>query len=195
MPRALRLLLALFCCSLTAGKPEAWVLFPQPKFHAHKVSVPIAGSKQTVLSVARWTDIGPEFVSLDEWKAAEMDEKKVTASTRQMALAWLKEIKPQYVRNEQKIVEFALLKSDRVPVAATVLAPEFVKEFEGVFGPKMIVVMPNLYTVFVFPGIASNHNAYSDLILGAWHGDAPRVSREVFELTADGMKAIGIFDE
>ncbi len=195
MPRALRLSLALFCCTLTAGKPEPWVLIPQPKFHAHKVSMPIAGSKNTVLSAARWTEIGPEFVSLEEWKDAAMDEKKAAASTRQTAVAWLKEIKPHYVRNEQKIVEFALLKSDKVPVAATVLTPEFVKEFEGVFGPKMIVVIPNLYTVFVFPGIASNHNAYSDLILGAWHSDAPRVSREVFELTADGMKAIGIFDE
>jgi hypothetical protein len=192
---ALRLLLALFCSPLLAGERKNWVLIPQPKFLAHKVTQPIAASKETVLAAAVWTDIGPDFVSADDWKAAGMDEKKLAEATHQNAVAWLKEVKPQLIRNERKIVEFALLKSEHIPVAATVLAPEFLKEFEPVFGPKMIVVVPNLYTVFVFPGIAGNHDSYSDLILGAWHSNAPKVSREVFELTAGGIRAVGIFEE
>ncbi len=183
------------CFPLRAGDPKAWVLVPQPKFLAHKVSLPIAASKETVLAVARWTDIGPDFVSAEEWKEAGLDEKKIAASTRELAVKWLKEVKPQLVRNDRKVIEFALLKSDRVPIAAAVLAPEFLKEYEQVFGPKVIVIIPNLYTVFVFPGVAGNHHAYSDLILAAWHSKAPKVSREVFEVTAGGIRAVGIFEE
>jgi hypothetical protein len=188
-------LLALISCPLLAGETKNWVLIPQPKFLAHKVTQPIAGSKETVLAAARWTDIGPDFCTTDEWKDAAMDEKKIAATTREQCVEWLKATKPQLVRDERKIVEFALLKSDTVPVASLVLAPEFHKEFEPVFGPKMIVVMPNLYTVFIFPGIAGNQNAYSDLVLAAWHGNAPKVSREVFELTAGGIRAVGIFED
>jgi hypothetical protein len=191
----LRLLLALVCSPVIAGEAKNWVLIPQPKFLAHKVTQPIAGSKETVLAAADWTKIGPDFLSAEDWKEAGMDEKKIAETTRQKAVGWLKAVKPQLIRNDRKIVEFALLKSDNIPVAATILAPEFLKEFEGIFGPKMIVVMPNLYTVFVFPGIAGNQNAYSDLILGAWHSNAPKVSREVFELTAAGIRAVGIFEE
>ena len=172
-----------------------WMLVAQPKFLAHKVTQPIPAAKETVFAAAKWTDIGPEFVSAEEWKEAGMDVQKATASTRKHAAAWLRDVKPQFVRNDRKIIEFALLKSERVPVAATVLAPEFLKEFEEVFGPKMIVVMPNLYTVFVFPGIAGNQNAYSDLILGAWNSKQPKVSREVFELTTAGLRAVGIFEK
>ncbi len=192
---ALRLLLALFCSQLCAGESKAWMLVAQPKFLAHKVTQPISAAKETVFAAARWTDIGPDFATASEWSEAGMDVQKATASTRALAAAWLREVKPQLVRNDRKIIEFALLKSDKIPIAATVLAPEFLKEFEDVFGPKMIVVMPNLYTVFVFPGIAGTQNAYSDLILGAWHSKLPKVSREVFELTASGIRAVGIFEE
>jgi hypothetical protein len=187
--------LALICSPALASEQKNWVLMPQPRFHAHKITQPIPGAKETVLAAARWTTIGPEFLTAEDWKVAGMDERKLAATSRGMAAAWLKSVKPQLVRNDRKIIEFALLKSDQVPVAATVLAPEFLKEFEGIFGPKMIIVMPNLYTVFVFPGIAGNHNSYSDLILGAWNSSAPKVSREVFELTAGGLRAVGIFEE
>ena len=191
----MRLLLGLVCGPALAAAPQSWVLIPQPKFLAHQVTQPIAAAKETVLAAARWTEIGPEFSTDAEWKEAGLDEKALALATRELAVKWLKSMTPQFIRDERKVVELALLKSDKVPVAALVLAPEFLKEFESVFGPKMIVVMPNLYTVFVFPGIASRHDSYSDLVLAAWHSSAPKVSREVFELTADGLRAVGIFEQ
>ena len=171
------------------------MLIPQPKFLAHQVVQPVAGAKETVLAVARWTDIGPDFTTAADWREAGKNEKQLAQSTRELAAQWLKVVKPQYIRNEKKVIEFAVLSSEKVAVAALVLAPEFHKEFEAIFGPKMIVLMPNLYTVFVFPGISGRHGAYSEEVLAAWHSRAPKVSREVFELTADGLRAVGVFEE
>lgn len=192
---ALRLLLAALCSSAIAAEPGPWLLVAQPKFLAHQVVQPIAHAKETVLAAAQWTDIGPYFPSAAEWKDAGMDQIKLDLSTRHLAAQWLKSVKPHFERNDKKVIEFALLKSDKVPVAALVLAPEFLKEFQAIFGPKMIVMMPNLYTVYIFPGVAGRHQAYSEHVLADWHSTAPKVSREVFELTATGLRAVGIFEE
>jgi len=57
------------------------------------------------------------------------------------------------------------------------------------------VVMPNRFTVFVFPKLASEYEEYSPMILEAFHATPYPVSLEVFEETDDGLKAIGVYDE
>ena len=80
-------------------------------------------------------------------------------------------------------------------MAATVLAPEFWKQFEETFGPKMRVVIPNRQTVFVFPDLESDLDQYSRMVIEAWRSRWPKVSLEVFELSEKGLSAMGSFDD
>ena len=180
---------------LSRAGADEWFLLPEPKFMGHEVTFPIAGAKDTVLAPARIGEFGVEFPTAHGWVAAGLEEDTVRNATRRFASEWLKHVKPELVRNRKKVVEYAMIQSDKLPVAATVFAPEFWKQFEDIFGPKMLVVIPNRQTVFVFPGIAVNYAEFAPLILEAWRSGAAKASLEVFELSEHGLRAVGRFEE
>jgi hypothetical protein len=171
------------------------LFLPEPKFMGHKVVLPIEGAKSTVLAAARVGDFGAEFPSADEWKNATVREEEVLATTRTMAVEWLKEIKPEYSRGADKVIQCAKLQSEKVPLCAVVLAPEFARQFEQIFGPKFLVAIPNRHTVFIFPGLAGRHERFAPTVLKEWHSEAPKVSLEVFEMGPKGLRAVGVFEE
>jgi hypothetical protein len=76
-----------------------------------------------------------------------------------------------------------------------ILSPEFPKKFKDIFGDTLLVAVPNRYTVLVFPALASNYKDFASLVLQAYHDSAYPVSTEVFQVTADGIKAIGEYEE
>jgi hypothetical protein len=174
---------------------EPWVLLPEPAYMVHKGAIAIPEAKNTVLAPAQMGEFGPEFPTAAQWSAAGMTEEALLASARTVAAQWLKQIQPEFVRGANKVVEYAKLSSDKIPVCAVVLAPEFVQQFEEVFGPKPLVVMPNRSTVYVFPALAGRHEKYSAMILAAWHSKEARVSLEVFEVSAKRLRAVGVYEE
>ena len=174
---------------------DGWFFLPEPKFMGHDVSFPIEGAKNTVLAPAKMGESGVEFCTVKGWMVAGLNEDAVRNMTRTIAAEWLRHVKPELVRNRKKVVEYAVLQSDKLPVSATVLAPEFWKQFTDVFGATMIVVIPNRQTVFVFPGVGVNYSDYAPLIIEAWRSPAAKASLEVFELSEHGMKAVGKFEE
>lgn len=178
---------------LRAVGAEAWFLIPEPKFMGHHVTQPIPGAKSTVLAAVEETEFGLGFARKEQAEAATGDG--VLQVTRARATEWLKQLQPAYTRDKKNVVEFATLHSETLPVAATVLAPEFWRRFEEVFGPKMRVVIPNRHTVFVFPDVETDLDQYSRMVLTAWRSGAPKVSLEVFELSERGLRAVGAFEE
>jgi hypothetical protein len=186
---------ALIAALASACAAETWVLLPEPAFMGYQVTRPIPGAKATVLAVAKWSALGPEHVRSDEWKSLGISDEAVTASTQQQAAEWLKQTTPEFIRNKRKVVEYAVIQSDKVPVAATVLAPEFWRRFEETFGPKMRVVIPNRNTVYIFPDLGEDLQPYTQLIMEAWRSQAPKVSLEVFQVTERGLRAVGAFEE
>ncbi len=162
---------------------------------SHQVTQPIPGAKATVLAVAQDTEIGIEFARNESWRGLGQADATVLESTKKLAAQWLSQLKPEFARNKRKVVQFALLQSEKIPVAATVLAPEFWRQFEETFGPKMRVVIPNRQTVYVFPDLEGDLDQYSRPIIEAWRSRWPKVSLEVFELSEKGLRAVGSFEE
>jgi len=182
----------LLACRVQAHE---WFLLPEPKFMGHEVSFPIEGAKGTVLAPARLGSDGIEFATVGAWKATGLDEAGVGKLTGGFAAEWLRQVNVELVRNRKNVVEYAVVRAEKIPACVTVLAPEFLKRFEDVFGPKMMVVMPNRHTVFVFPGLAVDFAEYAPAVFEAWRSRAPKVSLEVFALSASGLKAVGKFEE
>jgi hypothetical protein len=189
------LLLAGIHLAGAAPGEDGWVLLPEPKFMGHKVTQPLAGAKTTVLAAAKFTRFGAEYPTLQEWVATGQTDDMLVAAGKKQASAWWAQIRPELVRDKRKVVQYARLQSDKIPAAATVLAPEFWKYFEGIFGPRMRVVMPNRATVFVFPDVAIELDEYTRMVMRAWRSEAPKVSLEVFEVSEKGLRAIGQFEE
>jgi hypothetical protein len=174
---------------------QEWFLLPEPKFMGHGVSFPIEGAKSTVLAPARIGSAGFEFAKLGGWLAAGLNEEGFRKVTASFASEWLRHLNVEWVRNRKKVVEYAVMRSDKVPACVTVLAPEFRQRFEDVFGAKMKVVIPNRHTVFVFPDVDVDFAEYAPLIMEAWRSRSPKVSLEVFELGGRGLKAVGRLEE
>ena len=192
----IRVLLAL-AVLLLAGECMAneWFFLPSPRFMQHEVSFPFGGAKNTVLAPARLGETGAEFPTVGAWTAAGLNEEGVRKVTARIASEWLRHVKVEWVRNSKNVVEYAALRTDKFPVCVTIFAPEFRKQFDDVFGPKVMIVMPNRQTVFVFPALAADISEYSPMILEAWRGPAAKVSLEVFELSERGLKAAGRIEE
>jgi hypothetical protein len=184
-----------FLLSSGDGMAYDWFFLPEPRFMAHEVSFPLSGAKNTVLAPARMGEAGVEFATVAAWHAGGLNEETVRRVTARFASDWLRHVKVELVRDRKKVVEYAVLRSDKFPVCATVFAPEFLKQFEDVFGPKVTVVIPNRQTVFVFPGVAVDFSEYAPMILEAWRSPSAKVSLEVFELGERGLRAKGRIEE
>lgn len=124
-----------------------------------------------------------------------MTEAELDAATLKMAAEWLRSLKPELVRGKDRVLHYAVLRSESVPVAATVLAREFWVKFEPMFGAKMRVVIPNRQTVFIFPDLARDLRTFGPVVLEAWRSRWPKVSLEVLEVDGKGLRAVGAFEE
>ena len=186
---------AFFLLVAGVGMANEWFFLPAPRFMQHEVSFPLSGAKNTVLAPARIGESGVEFPTVAVWEAGGLSEEKVRKVTATFASDWLRHVKVEFVRNRKNVVEFGVLRSEKLPVCATIFAPEFLKQFEDVFGPKVLLVIPNRQTVFVFPGVGVDMADYAPMILEAWRSAAPKVSLEVFELGERGLRATGRIEE
>jgi hypothetical protein len=110
-----------------------------------------------------------------------------------VAAADLAALKPRYERNRKQVIEYAELVSDRPIVASAVLAPKFLDLFRDTLGEKVLLVVPNRFHAYVFPALASNYQDYYPMVDEAYHDTAWPISIEVFEVSTEGFRAIGVY--
>lgn len=179
-----------------AQEPQAaWRVWLEPKFMKAPVTAPIAGAKKTVLAGGT---LGAEgFVTMPQagFTALKVAWEMFFAQARENAAAELAELKPRYERDGKKVIVYAALESAKPIVAGAVLAPKFLESFKDTLGETVLVVVPNRYTAFVFPKLASRYAEYAPMVFRAYHETSWPVSVEVFEVSAEGWKCIGAYEE
>lgn len=182
-------------------QPEAaaWRVVVTAKFTLPQVARPIAGSEQTVMAAA-WQPPGGEvrLLSQNQFAALQLDWAAFTAQTGKSASSELAHLQPELIRDARGVLECAILragKSGDGDVTGVVLAPDFLKRFAPLFGSKLLVAIPNGRTVFLFPKLASRYPDYAQRVLAAYRESTHPVSREVYELSAEGLRAIGAYEE
>ncbi len=182
--------------SLTASHAEetpvdasvrAWL---EPKSMRAPVVLPIVGAQRTEIALGRLTAEG-----LVPFAKAEMAPgETLLATAREHAAADLDTLKPRYVRDRHKVIQYAELRSTQPIVASAVLAPKFLPLFKDTLGETVLVVVPSRYTAYVFPRLATRYQEYYPMVFAAYGETAYPVSVEVFEFSANGIRAIGVFD-
>ena len=172
-----------------------WHVLIEPTFMHPPVSFPIPGAERTVL-VPGYVPPGedPVYFSKEDWAATGVTWDQFRAVAAKNATD--RKVNGELIRNSKKVVEYASLSSDNPLTATMILAPRFpLKKFQDIFGPKLLVAVPNRFTVYVFPALASNYQDYAALVIHAYHESAFPVSLEIFELSTEGLRAIGTFEQ
>jgi len=181
--------------------PSTWRVVIAAKFTLPQVTAPIPGSKEAVFAAA-WVTAAKERMvcPMDQnaFDALGLDWKAFSAKAASAASAELAALaKPELIRDRREVLECAILRSRYLPddITAVVLSPDFLPLFAPLFGSKLLVAIPDRHTIFLFPKLASRYPNYASRMLAIYRKSECPVSREVFELSADGLRAIGTYEE
>jgi hypothetical protein len=185
----------LFVIAHAAHAQEAtWQLVFQPAFMRPDFVIPIAGTKETILTPALVRGVDATLLKKSEAARLKLDFDSIRRIALASASAELATLKPEYVRDKKGVALFAVLASDSPATASAVLAPDFAEKFADTLGPDILVAIPNRYRVYVYPALASRFQETADLVLRDYEMSGYPVSKEVFRVTPKGLQAVGTFD-
>jgi hypothetical protein len=187
--------LVLIGAALADEPRTAWRVWLEPTFMRAPVTAPITGAKKTVFAGGTLGEEGLVTMPKEAFVATKMSWEMFFAKARENAAAELAELKPRYERDAKKVIVYAALESTKPIVASAVLAPKFLESFKDTLGDTVLVVIPNRFTAFVFPKLASRYTEYAPMVVRAYRDTSWPVSVEVFEVSGDGWRCIGAYEE
>ena len=183
----------LSCPGQEKAPPLAAILEPAALRTSAAQDLP--GSKLTVLCPAREDALGLNRLSDEEFKATGLTWAQFLKQAAAAAAAHLKTLKPDIHRDAKGHAQYAILKSDSHLTASVILCPEFHAQFKDTFGEKLVVLVPDRFTVYIF---ARSFGGFQDMgpdILEKFADSTWPCSQEAFEVTATGLKCLGAFEK
>ena len=151
-----------------------------PHFYHTPVSIPIAGSSQTVVGfydeASDGTVIPIPAASLAEHPLAEL---KILALAHARAL--LRQVTPKISRDKHGVAIDVRIESTDPSLSSLVLIPGFTDQFADVLGKNCLVCIPNRRVIFLFPRIGGDIQEVADALRSFYHNNAWPISTELFE--------------
>ncbi len=154
----------------------------------------LPGSKMTVIVPAREDTLGLSRLTKEEFAATGLKWEQFLTNAATTAALHLKSLKPDIHRDKKGDAQYAVLKSESHLTASIILCPEFFTQFRGTFGDRLVVLVPDRFTVYVFPRGFSDFQSMGPVILEQYANSTWPCSQEAFEVTAAGLKCLGAFD-
>lgn len=172
------------------------LLLIQPRNLSTGVFVLMPGARETSYTAAYRGTVGPRNYKRAEFrKAFPGGWKEFLECGKKAASDHLKTLKPRYIRNSKKVIEYAIIESDHPLTATTVVVTEFRGLFKETLGDQLLIVIPNRSTVYVFPKLASTIGDYQEKFMHLFRDAVYPASNEIFELTKEGFRGFGSFRE
>ena len=88
----------------------------------------------------------------------------------------------------------AVISTDNPLTASCLLLPGFLMRFSAIFGPELIVAVPSRTKIYIFPKLANRLPEMTGTIRDDYLISPQPVSLELFELSKNGIRAIGSID-
>jgi len=177
-------------------QPEKYLLLIQPRNLSSGVFVLMPGARETTYSAAYRGRIGlRNYQRAGFRKAFPGGWRQFVEKGKKAASDHLKTLRPKYVRNSKNVIEYAVLQSKSPLTATTIVAAEFRDLFKEVLGDQLLIVIPNRFSVYVFPKLASTIGDYQKKFMQLFDDSIYPASSEIFELNRDGLSAFGSFKE
>ncbi len=186
------LLLTLF--SAQAAEEEDWRLLIEPSFAYPPIVWPIAGAKQTVMVPARMLNGIPWYITPEEQLHSGMSRQQIEQIALRNASQTLSKLKPTFIRNRDGIILYAVLESDQLVTASTVLSPDFPKLFENTMGPDFRIVIPNRFRIYIFPRLFAPMRKITEDVAIDFRSTPYPVSKEVFTLHKGVLICVGVLE-
>ena len=153
----------------------------------------LPGSKKTVIVPAWINEFGLSRLSKKEFAATSLRWEQFLTQAAVAAAAHLKTMEPEIHRDAKNVAQYAVLKSESHLTASVVLCPEFFAQFREIFGDRLVVLVPDRFTVYVFPRGFTDFQTMGPAILEKHAKSVWPCSEEAFEITADGLRCLGAF--
>ena len=180
--------------TVTAHADETqWRFWLEPKFMRSPLAVPLSNSQKTDLVAGIMTEDGPEPLSKADFAALYV-EREAFHSLAVLNTAYdMKHLRYRFDRDKRGIIRYGAIESDRPVVASAVLFPGFLDLWKTTLGEKVLIVVPNRFTAFIFPKLASDYLDYAPMVFRAYRETPYPVSVEVFEITPTGWTCLGAY--
>ena len=165
-----------------------------PSFEHPAVSRYLPDAKRTILIPALVTKSG-EITLLDEkaLQTSEEWEHFVKDATERSRLQ-LATLEPTMVRDEHGIIQMAVITTETPMTASAILLPGFLEHFSAIFGPELLITVPTQNKICIFPKLANHLPQMRGAIRDDYLISAMPASTEIFELSHQGLHAVGSFD-
>ena len=170
------------------------VLLIAPSFDRPAISRYLPGSKRTLITPALIQKNGEiqqlgakAFKTPGEWD-------RFIKSARESSALQLATLNPEMIRDSHGIIQMAVIKSESRATASCILASGFLEHFSPVFGPELIVAIPTGNKIYIFPKLANQLQEMIGTIRDDYLISPMPVSSEIFELSRNGVRAIGSLD-
>lgn len=154
----------------------------------------LPGSKLTVIVPAREDEFGLSRLSKDQLAATGLKWEQFLNQAAATAATHLKSLKPDIHRDKKGAAQYAVLKSESHLTASIILCPEFFTQFRETFGDRLVVLVPDRFTVYVFPRGFTDFQTMGPGIMEQHATSVWPCSQEAFEITSAGLKCLGAFD-
>ena len=152
-----------------------------------KYTVIVPAREDAVLGIAHFTK--------EEFAATGMSWEQFVAKAEAAATRLLVATKPVVAKDAAGQVAYVKLQSERPFAASIVLSPRLVPLFQGVLGDRLVALMPDRSTVYLFSRNFGQFQSFGQKIINDHAEAVYPCSIEVFEISRDGIKCIGGFND
>ncbi len=157
---------------------------------------PLPEALRTVVVPAREDAVlGLTHLSREEFAATGLDWEQFMNRAAAAATRLLVTLKPVVERDAAGQIAYIKLKGERPFTASVVLSPRLLPLFRGVLGDRLVALMPDRQTVYLFSRNFGAFQAFGQKIIDEHADTVYPCSIEAFEISADGLKCLGGFDD
>lgn len=165
-----------------SAQPEVFLLLPEPRAMRSERSLTPAGAEKTVLSPARETGNSPfiETYSAEAFAAIGISPETFAERAGSVADRLLRGLQPEWVKDDQGRVVYAVYRGERPIYASLLAAPSLPRLFEAAFGPEIWLAAPDRHSLYVFPAKAAELSDFTADLQERYETDAYAASCEIF---------------
>jgi hypothetical protein len=151
----------------------------------------VNGSRATILYPATRAQDGRTLPLDSAGKLTPHQWDTLLNSWKERCSLLLATLDPEMIRDDQGVIQAAIIRSADPLVGTSVLLPAFLQRFRAIFGPEILVAIPSENTVYVFPKLANRLPEFRERIVDDFLLSPRPVTTEFFELSRKGIRAAG----